>query len=271
MKLQLIDLLPPLKDYIHKMWIFEAAGRLPGEDMRMLVPDGRLLMLVPFRNVITGKMDKREYLAGPQTMSLVGISDSPAVVDTQQDGPIGIIGIDINPLGAYRFFRLPLKEIKNQLHPLPDLLGKAARQLEATIAGTENISRKVKLLQEFLVNRFHSETPDLVFEYCVRKIENSQGRISIRQLEQETGYSGRWLNRKFEEKLGMSPKNFSSVRRFQYYYQALLTNASRILRHKEFYDHYYDESHFIREFKRYTGLPPARLENATNNFGRLFL
>jgi AraC-like DNA-binding protein len=271
MTLKLVELLPPLKGYIDKMWVFEAECRLPGEDMRMMVPDGRLLMLIPFRNVLAGQMDGREYLAGPETVSLVGIADLPAVVDTQQDGPIGIIGIDINALGGHRFFHLPLKEIKNQLQHLPNLLGKIAKDLEIKIAGTRSISRKVMLIQEFLLRLLHEREPDLVFEYCVRKIESSQGGISVKQLERETGYSGRWLNRKFEEKLGISPKNFSSVKRFQYYYHALLTNAERVLRHKEFYCHYYDESHFIREFKRYTGFSPTLMEHATNNFGRLFL
>jgi AraC-like DNA-binding protein len=260
-----------LKGYIDKMWVFESDARLPGEDMRLLVPDGRLLMLIPFHNVLLGKMNERTHIAKEQEIALVGITDVPSVIDTLHDGPIGIIGIDFKPLGAYRFFHWNLKEIRNDLHPIPDLLGKIGRELVTNISEREFVAHKIRLLQDFLLKLFQSTPADAIFEYCVRKIEQSKGGITIRELEQQTGYSGRWLNRKFEERLGLSPKNFSSIVRFQYYYQALLTNTSGILRHKEFYDHYYDESHFIREFKRFTGLPPVKLENATNNFGKLFI
>jgi AraC-like DNA-binding protein len=271
MKLSFVEPWAPLKGYIDKMWVLETDCGLPHDDMKMLVPDGRMLLLIPISNGLLGKMGGRDYIAGEGKISLVGVGDMPAMVDAQSDKTLGVIGVDFTPQGAYRFFQWRLKEITNHLYLLADILGKTVKHIEERMAGTKNIEEKLKIVQQFLFDLFTIKSGDQVFEYCINKIKSTHGAVSVKELEQQTGYSSRWLNRKFEEHLGISPKNFASISRFQYYYHALLTNASRILTHKEFYNHYYDESHFIREFKRFTGMPPAKLENAVNNFGKLFL
>jgi methylphosphotriester-DNA--protein-cysteine methyltransferase len=111
---------------------------------------------------------------------------------------------------------------------------------------------------------------DDIFDFCVQKISLTKGKISISELERETGFSSRWLNMKFQEKVGISPKNLSSIIRFQQFYQALTnSNESNFFRN-EFYDYYYDQSHFIKDFKRFTGLPPGKFALTENEFGRIF-
>jgi AraC-like DNA-binding protein len=271
MKLSFEEPWAPLKGYIDKIWVLETDCGLPQDDMKMLVPDGRMLLLIPMKNGLLGKMSGRDYFAKEGNMSLVGLSDNPSMVDAQFDRPLGVIGVDFTARGAYRFFQWRLKEISNRLYLLADILGKTVKHIEERIIDTKSIGEKLQIVQHFLFDLFTKKEGDEVFEYCIQKIQSTHGGISVKELEHQTGYSSRWLNCKFEERLGVSPKNFASISRFQYYYHALLTNASRVLTHKEFYNHYYDESHFIREFKRFTGMPPTKLENAVNNFGKLFL
>lgn len=129
---------------------------------------------------------------------------------------------------------------------------------------------KVALLQQFLLKQLLQQEEDSVFEYCVAKITSSKGKITIKELERKTGYSSRWLNMKFTEKLGISPKNLSTVLRFKQYYNAVANNDERSFMKNDFYDFYYDQSHFMKEFKRFTGLSYSGFENTTNDFGKLF-
>lgn len=271
MKLSFIEPWALLKGYIDKIWVLETDCGLPQDDMKMLVPDGRMLLLIPVRNGLLGKMGGHDYIANEGQLSLVGVGELPSMVDALTDKALGVIGVDFTAQGAYRFWQWRLKEISNRLYLLTDILGKTVRHIEEKIYNTESMEEKLQIVQQFLYNLFTIKGSDQVFEYCIKKIKDTKGAITVKELERQTGYSGRWLNRKFEERLGISPKNFASISRFQFYYHALLTNASRILTHKEFYHHYYDESHFIREFRRFTGMPPARLETTVNNFGKLFL
>ena len=128
----------------------------------------------------------------------------------------------------------------------------------------------VIVLQQFLFNQFTQQVEDSIFEYCVAKITSSKGKITIQELEKKTGYSSRWLNMKFADKLGISPKNFSTIIRFNEYYNAVANNNEMEFMQNAFYDHYYDQSHFLKEFKRFTGQSHSGFVNRTNDFGKLF-
>jgi AraC-like DNA-binding protein len=259
-----------LKSFIDRIWLFESSGPMPSDDMKLVVPNGRLLLLMPFRNGLTGQKNDRYYLAPKNSIALVGMSDCPSIVDAEFGGAIGTIGLEISAAGAYRFFHLRLKDIKNQLHLLTDLIGRPAKMIEQRISEAQNTNDKILMLQQFLLSLLAQSEEDALFEYCIRQINISGGSQTVKQLERETGYTSRWLNLKFEERLGISPKNYSSIMRFQRFYRAMLSDPNDFFRQKSFYDHYYDESHFIKEFKRFTDMPPARLISSKNEFGRTF-
>lgn len=269
-KFQTYAPLPALKSYIHKIWTVESSQPMPSDDMKLVVPNGRLLLIMPFHNGITGKMDNKHHLVTNNRLALVGMSDRPSIVDAETNGPTGTIGIEINATGAYRFFHFNLGGIRNDLYYLTDIVGNVAGEIEQRLMGVSRVEDKVNLLQEFLFSLFIRQPEDQLFDYCVRKIEGAQGGLRIKELEKMTGYTSRWLNMKFEERLGISPKDISSIVRFQKYYQVLLSNPTGFFRNKHFFDDYHDEAHFIKEFKRFTGWPPARLMQFQNEFGKTF-
>jgi hypothetical protein len=262
--------LPALKGYIHKIWAVESSQPMPSDDMKLVVPNGRLLLIIPFHNGITGKMNDKFHLVKNNRLALVGMSDLPSIVDAEINGPTGTIGIEISAMGAYRFFHFKLKEIKNELYYLADILGNIVAGIEQRLAEMPCVDDKVGVLQQFLLSRFIQQGEDQLFDYCVHKIEGSQGSLRIKDLEKLTGYTSRWLNMKFEERLGISPKDISSIVRFQKYYQFLLSDPAAFFRNKNFFDDYHDGSHFIKEFKRFTGLPPVKLMQLQNEFGKTF-
>lgn len=270
MNLQHIDPVPQLKSYIEKIWVFESNGPMPSDDMKLIVPNGRLLLVIPFRNSLTGKMGGKYYIAKTNRIAVTGMCDLATIVDTERFAPVGTIGVEINAIGAYRFFHLRLKDIKNQLHYLTDILGKIAREIELRIAESQSIDEKINFIQQFLLSLFTRKEEDRLFEYCIQRIMSKSGSIKIGELEKETGYSSRWLNMKFEEKLGISPKNLGSLMRFHQYYHALILNSVDFFNEKKFFNDYHDESHFIKDFKRFTGLPPSKLIRSKNDFGGMF-
>lgn len=270
MRLQHYTIHPTLKGYIEKLWVFESSGRVPHDDLKLIVPNGLVKLVIPFQNGLAGKYENWFHLSPENQMTLIGISDQPAWVDVEHDVRSGTIGVEFSPLGAYRFFKLRQSAIKNQIHPLTDVSEKTAREIQEIIANTPVIAQKVKLLQQFLLSLFTKTASDLILEYCVKRIESTKGGVTIKRLEKETGYSSRWLHMKFDEKVGISPKNLCAITRFQFYFEALAQNKVSVLKQKEFYHLYYDQAHFTREFKRFTGLPPVKFANQVNDFGKIF-
>jgi hypothetical protein len=198
-KFQQISPIGQLKSVIDKIWLFESNRPMPRDDMKLVVPNGRLLLLMPFRNGLAGQKGGRYYLAPQNKISLVGI---------------------------YRFFHLRLKGIKNQLNLLADVIGQPAIIIEQRMSEIQGIDGKIQMLQQFLLSLFIKSEEDALFDYCIQQINVSKGSHSIRQLERETGYTSRWLNLKFEERLGISPKNYSSIVRFQRFYREMLSNPN---------------------------------------------
>jgi AraC-like DNA-binding protein len=270
MRFQNIEPYPLLKGYIEKMWVFESSGRMPVDDLKLVVPNGNIKLTVAFRNGIVATMNGQLFASKEQSISLTGIVDVPVILDVDENVATGTLCAEFNPQGAYRFFRMRLNEINNQIHPLTDILGTIAKQLEEQISNVESVEGKVALLQQFLLKQLLLQEEDPIFEYCVAKITSSKGKITIKELEKKTGYSSRWLNMKFTDKLGISPKNLSTIIRFKQFYNAVANNDELSFMKNDFYDFYYDQSHFMKEFKRFTGLSYSGFENTTNDFGKLF-
>lgn len=270
MRLENIKPHPLLEGYIEKMWLFESNGKMPVDDLKLVVPNGHIKLSVAFRNGIVAEVGGKSFTSKEQNISLTGLVDVPVILDVEKDIATGTIIVEFNPQGAYRFFNLQFNNIANSIHPLTDILGTVAKQLEEQISYSESVEGKVTLLQQFLLKQFMLQQEDSIFEYCVAKITSSKGKITVKELEKKTGYSSRWLNIKFKEKLGVSPKTLSTIIRFNQYYTAVANNSEMDFMQNAFYDHYYDQSHFLKEFKRFTGQSHSGFENATNDFGKLF-
>jgi methylphosphotriester-DNA--protein-cysteine methyltransferase len=83
------------------------------------------------------------------------------------------------------------------------------------------------------------------------------------------GYSQRYLAMKFDRFVGLGPKTLAEVVRFQNRF-VHLTRFGSAEGTLSFDDDYYDQSHFTKEFKRFSGLPPAAYLKASNEFLALF-
>lgn len=261
---------PVLHPYIAKMWLFRSSGRMPVEDMKLIVPNGNLKITISYQNGMVAAMNGKTFFSKENDITLTGLVDVPVILDAELDIATEAIGIEFHPHGVYRFFHFNLNEISNCIYSLEDLLGKAGKQLTYNIAVNASVQQKLAAIQTYLIKQLRESKEDLILEYCVSSINRTGGTVSIKELEKKTGYSSRWLNLKFREKIGVSPKNLASVIRFKHYYQAFITGSEKAIFENDFYKLYYDQSHFIKEFKRFTGLPPARFQKQLNGFGESY-
>jgi AraC-like DNA-binding protein len=243
---------------------------MPADDMKLVVPNGNIKLTVSYQNGIVAAINGKTYNSKEHDITLTGLIDVPVILDVDEDVTTETIGIEFSPKGAYRFFHFTLNEIHNQIYSVSDVLGNVGKRLTEQMNNTLSLQQKVALLQQFLLRHLSSHQEDLIFEYCVEKITASRGTITVKELEKKTGYSSRWLNTKFNDKLGVSPKNLSSIIRFRQYFQAFINGNERTFFKNDFYELYYDQSHFIKAFKRFTGLPPTKFEKQANDFGESY-
>lgn len=165
-------------------------------------------------------------------------------------------GIRFYPSAFTRLTGIPASELAGrsellqQLHPqLCSQLLYATEQHEAFAANAD------KALLEFLKNR--SLRHDSRFHNALMLILSQHGNAALEQ-EIQTGISPRQLRRMFQYYVGTSPKTFSKVVRFQHLLKQI-NSLSELRRTNAFFDSgYFDQAHFIREFKAFYGITPAQ-------------
>ena len=255
---------PLLSPYVAKMHVFESSGRLPAEDRKLIVPNANLKLTLTWRNGIIAQVADRTFTQKENQLSLSGLIDLPVMLDPQYDAQTGTIIIEFNPLGAYRLFHVSYTEVKNQIVEMSDLFGSSVEALKSRLAEANTVALKLQILQNFLIRQLEKAAPDPIYDHCINRISVSKGLVTVAHLEKETGYSSRWLHRKFSERLGTGPKNLSEIVRFKQFYQVYSAGANLQSYKDHIYQYYHDQSHFIRAFKRFTGYTPTDLQNSTN-------
>jgi AraC-like DNA-binding protein len=270
MKVSFIQPEQQLCPYVAFIWVFESRFGVPMADSRIIVPDGRAKIIVPYRNslcatVTTGLLNAKEH-----HIFLVGIQSNPTTIaSTTTD--TGTIGIELTPKGLYHLFKLSMHEITNRMVSFEELFGPPGARLQSRVGDVEDPREKITLLQTALTHLLHqNEKEYALLDYSLDLLVQTHGMIRIRELTAHIGYTKRYLDLLYKKHVGVSPKSLASILRFQEVYQGWMQRKSPTFLRNQWSGSYYDQSHFIKEFKRFTGFAPQHYSKIVNEFGRAF-
>ncbi|WP_354142495.1 AraC family transcriptional regulator [Bradyrhizobium sp. NP1] len=260
---------PELGAHVEAVWIFESDSGLPPEDRTVSAPNGCARLIIPYENSMISTANGQVEEGREKGVYFVGVRDGPAFLRTQPK-KTGIVGIDFHPCGAFPIFGVPMAETTNRHLAVDALLGKWGRQVMDKVHDLKGADEKVDFIQTQLLRLLQrNKEQNPVVEFCVAALRASSGRTSVSDLEQTTGYSRRYLGLLFKHHVGVAPKTIAEIFRFQKFYQIWAQKRPYDAFAQEIYDHYHDQSHFTKEFKRMTGFPPLRFSRGvTNEFGR---
>ncbi|MGC4064464.1 MAG: helix-turn-helix domain-containing protein [Polyangiaceae bacterium] len=274
MRLSTLTPHPAIAPFIHHFWVFESAVGLPSGDARVVVPNGRHKLIVPYRNGLTaspfdnGTARAQHHAAGDAV--LVGLWEEPTIISSSEVETV-TIGIEFHPHGLSRFFPVVASELTQRIESMEAVLGNAGRALGQRVGGARSIDEAVDIVRDFLLDRFvkSAETPELV-RISLQLLASSQYRMDVAELERKMGYSRRYLHALFAEHVGLSPKRLMGVLQFEQLYRKFSQNKSVEQLKRDALQLFYDQSHFIRNFRRFTGYAPGRFAELDNEFGRIF-
>jgi len=254
--IQRFSVLPALVNHVKNIFLIESPSHAFDYSVNQVEPNGTCKLTVCLDNNISSRSKYRKFVAKEGQVILSGIFDCPFEIQGFKDQHTRLLVIELAAGAAYRMLKMSQIDHVNSFCPWADIYGRLATELEGMMGEEPKISRKVALFQRFLQGLLDDAPVDLVFDHCIKRIESSDGTISVKELEKSTGFSSRWLNMKFKQRLGVSPKLYASIMRFQ----ALLTHVAALKETKEsekaYLNYCYDQSHYIKEFKRYAGVTP---------------
>jgi AraC-like DNA-binding protein len=270
MKVSFVQPEPQLALCIDAFWIFESSAGVPMSDTRIVVPDGRAKILIPYKNPLSVTIADSPFYASEQQIFLTGIQHTPRTICSPAEDT-GTIGVELTPKGLYHLFRLSMSELTDRIYSFEDLFGAWGRRLQILLGEIEAPDAKIARLQLALTHLLHQHAHDFsLLDYTIETMIRSRGMIRIQALASETGYSRRYLDMLFKEHVGLSPKSLASILRFQSAYQHWMRENWRTFSEHSLYAYYYDQAHFIKEFKRFTGYTPQKYAELGNEFGKAF-
>ncbi|CAG5006232.1 hypothetical protein DYBT9275_03765 [Dyadobacter sp. CECT 9275] len=261
---------PELVHLIDTFWVFENDFGVPTDDSRVIAPNGKAKFIYSYRNGLSTVENGIQTDYKEQDIFFIGIWDRPVTL-VSKSRATGTIGIELTPNGLHRFTRLSASEVSNRIHSFSDIYGAAGQNLLERLSNTQNLEEKITELQNFLVAIIQSTNRNnALIDDSVRLIQNASGLYTIKDLVDKSGYSKRYLDMLFKDHLGISPKTYAGIVRFQSFYDLWANTEQTDFYKDSLYELYYDQAHFIKEFKRFTGHTPWRYANLKNDFGKIF-
>lgn len=184
-------------------------------------------------------------------------------IDVEYGRHVESFGALFHPGQAHVFLRPPAEEMTDRILPLDNFWGPEARSFEARLLEIPSMTQRIRALEKELLRRLNaSRMPQIRVSSIAELIVRSSGGVTVEALSESAGVSRQHLSRQFRQYLGMTPKQFCRITRFQ----ALLDRANtsqRVDWSEAAADlGYYDQAHLIAEFKEFTGLSPTQFSAA---------
>jgi AraC-like DNA-binding protein len=184
-----------------------------------------------------------------------GLQHQSAV--TQRHGRQCGVHVELPALAAYTLFGLPINELTDELVELPALLGPDTAELVERLASARTWRGAFAMLRATLVRRMtRGPQPTPAVAWVWQQLRATHGLARIDQLVHSTGVSHRHLAVRFREQVGMTPKAFARVLRFEHSLTLLRQDGASLASVADTAG-YYDQSHFNRDFRAMAGASPS--------------
>jgi AraC-like DNA-binding protein len=252
---------PALAQHLECLWFISATDSSPEAGASESVfPDGCIEWIfhlgAPFqRSITTGtngtasewERQPRSFVVGELTRFLL----------LQPTGDVAVMGVRFRPGGAYRFLPFPLCEFADSTVATGDIWGRKGTYLEEAVLEARNNTQRQQLVEEFLLQQLITTAPRPRFEAAVKEIIRTRGQTRVHEVANGVGWSSRQLERNFRISVGLSPKSFSRIIRFQNLLRLMGEGALREWANLAIEGGYADQPHMVREFREFSGHTPS--------------
>jgi AraC-like DNA-binding protein len=193
------------------------------------------------------------------TAGITGLLDSYQVFQNSKD--TGSVLVFFTETGASHFFKIPLNEIFSESLPLDTFIPASVLKItEEQLAQAASDRERIAVIEKLLLSQLLNSEKDRLVSEAINLIVSSNGTLRITELAQKLYISQSPLEKRFRKAVGATPKKFSSIIRINSVINGIEnTNNFTELGYTA---GYFDQSHFIKDFKTFTGQTPEQFFSA---------
>ncbi len=255
-----VDLQPFIKDFI-----FINDARTNETPPERFMPDGDFMLVLNLENGYLAQHDNRLYDA---QKSAVGYLHTHAHSAFYLHKPSSYRGIALHftPEGMYHLLRASLFELPlNAIFTFEELMGNWAKDLAERLCECPSQQAQLDYLERQLRQRFNQRiwSSDSIMP-ILNWIEQKQSKINVQEIAAHFFISRKTLERKFLQRVGLTPKHYLRMIRFRNAYTQLSLSRYHEMMDLVVENGYFDQMHMIKDFKHFVGATPAELAKSAN-------
>ncbi|HLK28044.1 MAG TPA: helix-turn-helix domain-containing protein [Puia sp.] len=240
-----------LRDYIKYYVISE----MDVESEYKVFPSSGLVMGFQYKGQISSVKDKT--LNKLTSAGITGISDSYKIFKNSDN--IGTVLVYFTEIGFTHFSSRPANELFNVITSLDDIFPKnKVNEIEEKLATVYTDKQRIKIVEQFLLSQVKDIQTDKLIIEAVKLIYQSKGTIRVKELNEKLFISQSPFEKRFRKVVGTTPKKFASIIRFNSVLDNL--NETKTLTEICYENNFFDQAHFIKDFKQFTGDTPEHFK-----------
>jgi AraC-like DNA-binding protein len=241
----------PLSCFVQMFWYSRSNGLTHSRER--ILPNGSIQIVINLARDFNVDCVREERVA---PALIAGMQTKYLVIDT---GDLAeMIGVHFLPGGFTPFVPAAVDEFSNAETSLEDVWGPGARELRERLLEARDIPAKFALLEAMLIERRRRKfRRHPAMDHALSRFNGFSGSVCVAQVRSELGLSERRFAQVFREQVGVTPKLYCRIRRFQRAVAAIRSGVAVDWAEVALDCGYFDQSHFANDFRAFSGMTPT--------------
>jgi len=254
---------PCLGKLIECYWMMQSDDRSPR--IEKIIPDGFTELIFNYKDVYKAKTDGEWHLQEPNLLA----GQISRFFYLENTGVTGSFAVKLRPSALTQLFNIRMDLYLDKIVDLDTFPDPHLSTMKTKILPFVNEKDLKQKLDHYFIALSHKASKNPL-EEALDLLFTSHGMASVKELTARAKLSERQLERLFKEYIGLPPKYYARIIRFNYIFQLIRSNNSTWAE-IVYQSGYYDQSHFIRDFKAFTGEDPSAYYFEEKNMANFFL
>lgn len=246
----------PLSIFVESFWLYQ--GTIPPHTKERRLPDGSISLVINLRDDLIRLYDQRhpDQFQRHRGIIISGARSEFTLLDTTC--LIEVLGVQFKPGGAFPFLPFPASELHNDILSLDIVWGAEVFNLREQLRTSDTTECRFQIMEQFLLARLAwPRTIHSIVTFALKEFEDAAYPPPISSVTDKIGLSQTRFIQLFRETVGLTPKQFCRILRFQQVLRSVEKSTPQTWIDLALACGYYDQAHFIHDFQTFSGLTPG--------------